>query len=162
MPHEWKISLQLKPTKDIESWKGLDNNVIFLTTGYYWEKPRPPRVYLGRHGVFKIWYGVNNKAFALKFLESASLKLKKGEWVELEMSQEMKDGKLLYRVKIDGAEKYSVENKTPKIFQNVKLITGFDRAPCFKKKCVAPPFKGSIRELSVKIKKDDAYMQMTG
>ena len=148
-PHEWKIRLQLKPKEKALQYRASWNNVFLLTTGLQTGKRfLPPSVYLGNGGIFKIVYGVN-KPYAVRFYGipyKKKTKLKNGEWIEIQMSQEMRDGKLLYRVIIDGKEVLSVENRKPKIFQNIELYTGFIASPW------GEPFKGSIRELSIKIK----------
>ena len=158
LPDEWKLSLKLKPKKTM-SWRFWSSNVIILTTDLLTKKRGflPPRVFLSKSGGIKIISGVNKPMFGRMFLPKNYKTLqKREEWVKIEISQELRLGRLWYRVMIDGVEKFSVENKTPHFFENVKLYTGY-------KASMLDPFKGWIKELSIQIKEDNVikHRQMT-
>ena len=175
LPHQWKVSLKLKPTSLGRDLQDLVN-VIFLSNGPSNFNKRFSALGIWLHGNLgvKITSGVNTPHFSKwfggvgswengEFNGKLAKKLRNGEeWVDIQISQEFvtilgkmvcgyrdchrtEEKKLMYRVIIDGVEELSLENKTPQLFENVKLYTGFSISK----------FHGKIKELTIKIKEDD-------
>ena len=137
LPDEWKISFKLKPRK-ATSWLGHrgSSNVLLLTN---WVRGfSPPRIFLGRRGVLRIISGVNGP-HSTSYFAGVANKLQRGEWVEIQISQEFTTGlpkKLMYQVIIDGVEELSLENKTPQFFENVKVYTGWSSGGVWALGCI--------------------------
>ena len=69
-----------------------------------------------------------------------------GNWTRIEVGQKLENLSYIYSISIDGVKRFSVENKQPEAFENVKVWAG---DPWVKTQ------KGAIRNLIVKGKMDE-------
>ena len=138
---EWLVSFEVKPT--LYRSFGL---VLQMTTGgkvgQYGD--RTPAIWLHKtKGVF-VSSAINGDGnFGRCFLPP----IEEGNWTRIEVGQKLENLSYIYSISIDGVKRFSVENKQPEAFENVKVWAG---DPWVKTQ------KGAIRNLTVKGKMDGA------
>ena len=138
LTREWTVGFSLHPTRLSQpGW----TNIFHMSRGENQANygDRIPAVFFHRSSGLHIASGVNDLPNYHKDFHAPTL----GEWTRIQISQELLNGKLRYRVFIDGEEKHNVENLRPSDFQNVKV---FAADPWYE------ALSGFVKDMSIKIK----------
>ena len=147
LPLEWQVGFKMMPNKQMTDQQRY-GNVLFMTVDGSWETHSgyatpavffDPKMGLVFGSSVKVKYKLGHYWTSnLKILEK-----EKNEWTDIKISQELLNGKFIYKVFIDGIEVVQRENERPMPFRNVKVFAG---APS------KPVFDGWMKMLSIKVK----------
>ena len=109
---------------------------------------RTPAIWTHSSRGFLIASAVNGKYSYAKYFKGLP---KTGEWVNIEIGQEIKSSKMVYFIVIGGTTVLSTTNSKPAEFKNVKVFTSSNWYT---------PLSGSIRNLLVENKDDGRLFGM--
>ena len=138
---EWLVSFEVKPTR-YRSFGLAFQMSTGGKVGQYGD--RTPAIWLHKtRGVF-VSSAVNGDGNFGRYLLPP---LEAGNWTKIEVGQKLQNASYVYSISIDGAERFSVENKQPEAFENVKVWAGDPWVDTQ---------KGAIRNLTVQGTVDEA------
>ena len=135
---EWRVSFDLKAT----SFGGGLRQVFHMTIGGRGSKygDRVPAVWTHpSRGIF-VASAVNWRYSYAKWINALPAV---GEWINIEIGQEIEDYKMMYFINIGGKKMFSIRNSKPEEFENVQVFTS---------SAWYSSLDGSIRNLLIKNK----------
>lgn len=121
LKREWRVSFEFKA----ESYGYYLQQLLHLTTGgkgigsgsKYGD--RTPSIWTSSTKGFLICSAVSNRLSYCKYFKPLPAA---GEWVKIQVGQEMVGSKMIYSISIDGTQRFSIENTHPAEFENVKVF----------------------------------------
>ena len=147
---EWKVSFEFKANTFGSSFRQLLHMSIGGRGTGRGSKygDRTPAIWTHSSRGFLIASAVNGKYSYAKYFKGLP---KTGEWVNIEIGQEIKSSKMVYFIVIGGTTVLSTTNSKPAEFKNVKVFTSSNWYT---------PLSGSIRNLLVENKDDGRLFRM--
>ena len=141
---EWKVSFDFKANN---KFKGLQQ-IFHMTVGGKGagsgakHGDRPPAVWTHSSKGFLISSSVGGKYSFSKYFK---LLPSSGEWINIEVVQQLEASHMIYTIQIGGEQVFSTRNAKPLVFENVKV---FASSSWFS------PVSGSIKNLLIQNKND--------
>ena len=118
---EWRVSFDLKAN----DFKGLEQ-VLHMTVGGKGAGSgakfgdRTPAIWTHSSKGFLISSAVGGKPSFAKYFKALP---SAGEWIDIEVGQQLEESKMIYSISINGKKVFSTRNSKPSEFENVQLLT---------------------------------------
>ena len=147
MRKEWKVSFDFKAN----TFQGL-SQVLHMSVGgsgagrgaKYGD--RTPAVWVHSSRGFLISSAVGGRVSYAKYFKPLP---STGEWVNIQVGQEIEESEMTYYIIIDGKKRLSVKNSQPSEFENVKVYSASSWYS---------PVSGYIRNLQIQNKHDECLL----
>ena len=135
---EWRVSFDLKANSFGRGYR----QVFHMTIGGSGSKygDRVPAIWTHPSRGILVTSAVNGRYSYGKWINALPVV---GEWINIEIGQEIEDYKMMYFINVDGKKMFSTKNSKPEEFENVQVFTS---------SAWYSSLDGSIRNLLIKNK----------
>ena len=129
LPTEWQVSFKL--SANVLPTRRKTYSIFKMTND---NEDKIPAVLFHPRSGLRINNDGHEKGFIRNFprvLGNEDPTKQNRKWIDIKMSQEIVNGRMMFSVIIDGVNQFSLETRTPKQFENVKIFAAKRRAPVF-------------------------------
>ena len=147
LPTEWQINFKL--LAKVLPTRRRTYSIFHMTNG---NGEKIPAVFFHPLSGLRIYNDGHGKGFVRNFprvLGNRDPAKQRRKWINIRMSQEIVDGKMMFSVLIDGVNQFSLETRNPRQFENVNVFAAKPRAPVF---------DGWIKSLEIRFKDSSTNM----